>query len=164
MKGNIYTSQKYTVCQSKMIHDERRNNCFCVKCDIPASGAYYVRFGRDICKRFRNNYPAAAQFLNGLRFKTSEGTFDKRVYQKDFPLGFITQAEKWLAVKETEIKPKSYNNLRNYMTKAMSVWGHTNVKQIKFAQIEDFLFNPAVVKNDKTRSNIKSCLHSFLSG
>ncbi len=45
----------------------------------------------------------------------------------------------------------------------MNAWDNTNVKQIKFAQIEDFLFDPAVVKNDKTRANMKSCLHDFFN-
>ena len=163
MKGNIYTAQKCPSCGEKMIHEERQNNCICIKCKIPASGGYFVRFGRDICKRFRNDYLAAAQFLNGLRFKTAEGTFDQRDYQKDFPLGFIKQAEKWLNVKKASVKPSSHRNLSNYMKKAMNIWGDTNIKVINYGMIEDFLYNPTVVKNDKTRANMKSCLHDFFN-
>jgi len=168
MKGNIYTNQKCPVCGSKMIHNERRNNCFCEACDVPASGGYFVRFGRDICKRFKNNYPLAAQFLNGIRFETAKGTFDKRDYQKDFPLGFITQSEKWLAMKAEKVRTgemahKSLNNLKSYMGKAMDAWGHTNIKEIGFAYIDDFLFKAGLFKTSKTRANARSCLHDFFT-
>lgn len=161
MKGNIYTIQKCPVCGGKMIHQERQNNCLCENCGIPASGGYYVRFGRDICKRFKNDYAAAAQFLNGIRFKTAEGSFDIRDYQKGYPLGFLNQAEKWLDTKKGTVAESSYRNLKNYMFKAMDAWGNMNVKEIRFGHIEDFLFDSAVVQNDKTRANMKSCLHSF---
>lgn len=163
MKGDIYTSQKCPVCGAKMTHDQKRNNCFCVKCGTPASKGYFVRFGRDICKRFSNNYQAAAQFLNGLRFKTFEETFDPRDYKKDLPLGFANQAEKWLVVKKAQVKPKSFNNLKNYMGKAAKAWKNRNVKTIGFAEIEDFLFDPATAKSDKTRANIRSCLNDFFT-
>ncbi len=160
MKGDIYTNQKCPACGSKMTHNEKRNNCFCVKCSMPASKGYFIRF-ENICKRFSSSYPAAAQFLNGLRFKSTEGTYDRRDYQKEQPLGFENQAEAWLAVKKTRIKKESFKNLRNYINKAVAVWGNRNIKTIGFAAIEDFLFNPNTTGNDKTRSNIKSCLHDF---
>jgi len=142
-----------------MVHDERRNNCFCITCDIPASKGYYVRFGREICKRFSNSYPAAAQFLNGLRFKTFEGTYDRRDYRKDYPLGFITQAEKYLKLKRQDVKRGTYRNIRNFIHKAAAAWGTTNVKSIGYGQIEDYLFDLNV--SDKTRSNARSVLSGF---
>lgn len=45
------------------------------------------------------------------------------------------------------------------MTRAINSWGFTNVKNVGYAEIEDFLFNQDV--SDKTRANIKSCLHDF---
>jgi hypothetical protein len=68
-------------------------------------------------------------------------------------------ALKWLEVKKKEVKPKSYNNLRNYMIKAIAAWGQMNVKSIGYGEIEDFLHSQAV--SDKTKSNMKSGLHSF---
>ncbi|WP_176761215.1 tyrosine-type recombinase/integrase [Desulforhopalus singaporensis] len=62
-------------------------------------------------------------------------------------------------IKEQEVKPRSFTNLNRYMKAAMSSWGDTNIKQIGYAEIEDFLFSQKV--SDKTRSNIKSCLHTF---
>jgi len=124
----------------------------------PTPHGYQVRFGRKLTKRFKD-LGLAEQFLNGLRFKTYEGTFDIRDYQKDHPLGFATQAHKWLKMKTKQVKPKSYNNLNNYMTRAVKAWGQTNIKIIGFGHIEDFLYGQDV--SDKTRSNMKSCLHSF---
>jgi len=47
------------------------------------------------------------------------------------------------------------------MGKASKVWKNRNVKTINFADIQDFLFSSKTTKNDKTRANIKSCLHDF---
>lgn len=66
---------------------------------------------------------------------------------------------KWLEIKKIEVKRKSYNNLRNYMDKAIADWGQRNVKSIGFGEIEDFLHSQDV--SDKTKSNMKSGLHSF---
>lgn len=145
-----------------MVHVEQKRNCFCLKCNIPASGKYIVRFGKDIFKRF-SNYHDAFIFLFGLRFKTVEKTFDKRDYKKEQPLGFETQARKWLEVKQEQVKPSSWRNLRSYMNKAIDTWGQTNVKQISYGHIEDFLFSKKNFQNDKTRSNARSCLHDFFS-
>jgi hypothetical protein len=88
-----------------------------------------------------------------------QGTYDPRDYRINHPLGFETQARKWLEVKKKEVKPKSYANLRNYMEKAIEAWGQMNVKAIGFGEIEDFLHSQKV--SDKTKSNMKSGLHSF---
>jgi integrase len=45
------------------------------------------------------------------------------------------------------------------MNKAISSWGQMNVKSISFGEIEDFLHSQKV--SDKTKSNMKSCLHTF---
>lgn len=47
------------------------------------------------------------------------------------------------------------------MARAVGAWGHTNIKTIGYADIEDFLYSQKV--SDKTRANIKSCLHDFFS-
>jgi len=161
MKGNIYTSQKCPVCNGVMIHDERRNNCICPKCGIPASKGYLVRFGREICKRFPS-YQQAAQFLNGIRFKSAEGSYDRRDYAKDFPLGLHQQADAWLEKKKLEVKPRSWNNLNNYIQKAKVSIGNVNVKNIGYKELEDFLFGPSF-KSEKTRSNACSCLRDFFT-
>lgn len=89
-----------------------------------------------------------------------QGIYDPRDYRINFSLGFETQARKWLAVKEKEVISKSYANLRNYMNKAIAEWGQMNIKAIGYGEVEDFLHEQNV--SDKTKSNMKSGLHSFL--
>jgi integrase len=45
------------------------------------------------------------------------------------------------------------------MNKAIDAWGLMNIKAIGYGEIEDFLH--AQIVSDKTKSNMKSCLHSF---
>lgn len=160
MKGNIYTSQRCPSCGGKMLHDERKHNCVCSKCNIGASGGYRVKFGRDISKRF-NNYPEAAQFLSGLRFKTVEGSLDKRDYQKENPLGFTTQALKWLSIKEKQVCKSTYKNLYRYVQKAAEVFAQTNIKQISNGDVEDFIYADKTAKSEKTRHDLANVLRQF---
>lgn len=84
MKGAIYTDEKCPVCGGKLRHDENKDGFFCEKHPekriIPDRMRVY--FGRDLRRKFsKGNYQAARQFLEGLRWKTVEGTFDHRDYQ-----------------------------------------------------------------------------------
>jgi integrase len=159
MRGRIYSDQKCPICGGRLIHDDRRRGLFCEKHPAQqANGRFRVQFGRNTRRRF-NNYLEAERFLDGLRWEVDQGTYDPRDYRVNNPLGFETLALKWLEVKKKEVKPKSYNNLRNYMTKAIGTWGQMNVKSIGYGEIEDFLHSQEV--SDKTKSNMKSGLHSF---
>ena len=120
---------------------------------------WQVRFGRKITKHFTEK-GSAERFLTGLRFETDKGSFDIRDYRSDHPLGFTNLAEQWLDQKKKEIKHRSWQPLNNYMMQAIDEWGNTNVKQIRFRQIQKFLFQRTDI-SDKTRSNMKSCLHQF---
>lgn len=101
----------------------------------------------------------AERILDGLRWEVDKGSFDVRDYKKDNPLGFENLARKWLETKKQEVKPGSYKNLRNYMEQAISEWSQQNIKSLGYAEIEDFLKTRKV--SNKTRSNIRSCLHDF---
>ena len=79
MKGYIGSREKCSVCQGRLVHDERRKGCYCIKHPNIRAQTYYVKFGRDIYRRFKE-YEPASRFLNGLRFKSDEGSFDKRDY------------------------------------------------------------------------------------
>lgn len=159
MRGRIYTDQKCPICGGIMDHDERRRGLFCKKHpDQQATSRFRVQFGRGTRKRF-SHYLEAERFLDGLRFKVDEGTYDPRDYRADYPLGFETLSKKWLEIKKKEVKRKSYNNLRNYMGKAAAAWGRRNIKSIGYGEIEDFLHSQDV--SDKTKSNMKSGLQSF---
>jgi integrase len=124
---------------------------------------YQVRFGKEITRRFpANNLIGAERYLNFLRHQADEGIFDPRDHQvKRNPLGLKQQSTKWLKLKKKTVKPRSYSNLARYMRYACNYFGpKTNVKLIGYGQIEDFLFGIPKI-SDKTRANIKSCLHDF---
>jgi len=157
MKGNIYSRQKCWVCGATLAHDERRNGCFCPEHPQVAATRFYVRFEK-VFKNFKS-YPEAAQFLSGLRFKTVEGSFDARDYQKDAPMGFETQAKEFIRSKE-QLKIKSISNIRNYMNRAMAVFGQKNVKTFNRKDIRLFLYGIQGI-SEKTRHNHRSCLHDF---
>ncbi|MFH1674288.1 MAG: hypothetical protein ABIF87_12795 [Pseudomonadota bacterium] len=159
MRGRIFSGQKCPICGGNFEHDERRRGLFCL--DHPeqrGTGRFRVQFGRKTRRRF-NNYIEAERFLDGLRWEVDQGTYDPRDYKADNPLGFSTLALNWLQIKQKDVKPKSYNNLKNYMSKAINTWGQMNVKAIGYGEIEDFLYSQPV--SDKTRANMKSCLHDF---
>jgi len=118
-----------------------------------------------VCKRFKD-YPSAQRFLTGLRYKVDEGTFDARDYRKDNPLGFENLALQWLDIKQNEVKKSSFSEIKNHMNRAIQYWGQSNIKEIGYAQIEDFLLSLKLENSNrpvsaKTRANIRSTLHSF---
>jgi hypothetical protein len=115
-------------------------------------------FGRDITRWFKSRQQAE-RFLTGLRYEKDKGTFDIRDYAKDRPLAFSNLADKYLQHKEQIVKPRSYTSLKRFMTRAKDAWQDRNIKGIGYAEIEDLLFSQDV--SDKTRSNMKSCLHDF---
>jgi len=125
---------------------------------------FQVRFGRKLTKHFKN-LTDAEEFLSYIRVQTNNGEFDLRDYQKNKPLGFENLAIKWLNLKQKQVKRKSFNNLNRYMNQAIKVWGNRNIKSISNGDIEDFLYGVSGISvkviSDKTRSNMKSCLHSF---
>jgi len=125
----------------------------------PTKYGFQVRFGRKLTRHFRTKIEAE-RFLTGIRFKSDEDTFDIRDYLQGKLLSFQVLVEKWLNLKQKQIKRKSFNNLDCYMKKAVNVWGNRNIKSISAGDIEDFLYGISNI-SDKTRANMKSCLHSF---
>lgn len=145
MRERIYSDQKCPVWDGQLIHDDRRRGLFCGNHpDQQAYGRFRVQFGRKARRRF-SNYREAERFLEGLRWQVDQGTFDARDYRINNPLGFETLATKWLKVKKKEVKPRSYNNLRNYMTKAISAWGQMNIKSIGYGEIEGYMVTPLIM-------------------
>ena len=159
MKGSIFSAQRCAICGGMLSHDENRDGLFCKKHpQISANGKFIVRFGRKITKRFRT-YDEATRFLTGLRYETDKGSFDERDYRKNYPLGFETQARKWLKIKILSVKTNTYRNIKRDIEKAIGIWGQRNIKTIKYPEIEDFLYDLNV--SDKTRANTRSVLHDF---
>ncbi len=159
MKGDIYSRQKCPICGGRLIHNEKRNGCFCL--DHPECGAtrFIVRFGRKgVFKNFQD-YRKAHQFLSGLRYKLVEGSFDLRDYQKEAPHGFKTLAKKYIKMKEQK-GLRSINNIRNYMQAAWTFWDQKNIKTFTRADIREFLYQIKGI-SEKTRFNYMSCLRDF---
>lgn len=159
MRGGIYSTQKCPDCGRTFKYLHKKGIVCCeFHADRSSEKGIYVKFGRKVRKRF-NNIDKAERFLTGLRYEVDRGTFDERDYQTGNPLGFITLSEKWLTIKEQEVKPRSFSNLERYMRNAAHEWGDRNIKEIGFSEIEDFLLSQKV--SNKTKSNIKSCFNSF---
>lgn len=161
MLGGIYTPEKCALCGLQM-RDNGRNAVACPRHPKQKATVFIVRFTRKIWRKFIT-YEEASRFLNGLRFKKDEGTFDVRDYQPGNPMGFSNLADKWLDLKRNQIKHHSWDSLNNYMRAACNLWGNRNVKEITYGDIEDFLYIELQDKSDKTKSNAKSALRSFFN-
>lgn len=157
MKGSIHSDQLCPICGSRFKSQEPKG-LFCPVHPDQAPRKYVVRYGK-ITKRF-NNYPAALQFITGLRFQEGSGQFDARDYQvKGKPLAFDKLADEWLKVKEGQVRPGSMPPLRNAIRRASAMWGESNIKSIKYAQIEDLFKN--LVLASKTKKNTMDALKQF---
>lgn len=171
MKGSINTKQKCPFCESKLVHDERKSGFFCPNHpEFQATKKFYVKFGKHINKQFKD-YKLARQFLNGIRFKFVEKSFDPNDYRSDRPNSFDVLAEKYLNRKKNR---KSFKHIENYIFAAVEYFGEMNVKDINGGDIEDFLFSikgksrggnllnrKQIEISEKTRANYKSALHDF---
>jgi len=156
MLGGIYSDQKCSECGSKYV-DDGRKGLFCPNHPGKWATRFRVKF-QGVYKRF-DSYKEAQRFLTGLRFQHDQGVFDVRDWKRDHPLGFATLVTKWLEVKKGEIKPHTWGVYTYWMGLAIAAWGQTNIKEIGYAEIEDFLLARKV--SGKTRANMRSCLHTF---
>lgn len=159
MKGAIYSTERCPECGGTFKHDENRGGLFCPNHpDRFAAKNFKVKFGRSIQKRFKT-YDKAIRFLTGLRFKEDEGTFDVRDYKPDNPLLFGKLAERYLSLRQKELKPRNFKNVERTMLRASKVWGGRSVKTIQYRDIEDWLDDMDV--GNKTKSNEVSVLSMF---
>jgi len=157
MKGSIHSDQSCPICGSRFKSQEPKG-LFCLNHPNQSPQKFVVRFGQ-ITKRF-NNYPAALQFLTGLRFQEGSGQFDARDYQiKGKPLAFDRLADEWLEMKKPNMKPGGWNSIRAIMSHSQREWGQANIKSIRYAHIEDF-FNKLDLSS-KTKHNILMTLKQF---
>ncbi len=156
MKGGIYSDDKCPVCGGMYV-DNHLTALVCSKHPKCRAASFRVKFG-DVKKRFRA-YDDASRFLNGVRFKTDELTFDPRDYKRNNPLSLLNLSTKWLEYKKSEVRPHSYRSISNHVDKAQVYFGHMNVKDIRYGNLEDFTKSLSLA--DKTRHNILSTIHSF---
>jgi integrase len=157
MRGDVYSRQKCPLCGGRLVHDEKRNGCYCIQHPQCGATKFFVRFGK-VFKNF-HNYFEAYQFLQGLRFKFVEGSFDARDYLKNAPLGFSNLAKKYINMKN-QIGLRSISNVKNYMTRASDYFGQKNIKTFTRADIREFLYSLENI-TEKTRHNYMSTIRDF---
>ncbi len=157
MLGSIYTSENCELCGQRMVDNGKDAVC-CLKHKKQKASKVFVKFP-GVFRRFKN-YDEAAYFLSGIRYETSKGTFDERDYKKANPLGFANLTEKYLEIKKETVKPGSYTHIKRDIENAAAHFGQTNVKEIGYGEIEDFLLAQKGISS-KTRYNIKTNLHTF---
>jgi integrase len=137
MKGSIHSDQSCPICGQRFKSVEPRG-LFCPEHPSQSPRRFVVRYGQ-ITKRF-DNYPAALQFLTGLRYQDGSGQFDARDYQtRGRPLAFDKLAEEWLTVKAKSVKPESLKPLRLAVGRAILAWAGANIKSIQYAHVEDLI-------------------------
>lgn len=163
MAGGIYSDERCTICGG-VFKDDGRRALTCPQHPQQRASRFKVKFG-GITRRY-TDYQTAQAFLGGLRAQKGGLTaqpFDPRDYQiKEKPLSFQVLSAKWLEVKRQTVKPKSFANLKNYLARAAAHWGDTNIKQIGYGEIEDFLLAQTDL-SPKTRHNLRSALNNFWS-
>ncbi|UQZ90870.1 hypothetical protein C4J81_17295 [Deltaproteobacteria bacterium Smac51] len=157
MKGSIHSDQTCPICGSRFKSVEPKG-LFCPDHPGQSPHKFVVRYGK-ITKRF-DNYPAALQFLTGLRFQEGSGQFDPRDYQvKAKPLSFDRLADEWLELKVIQVRSGSMPPLRNAMRRATNIWGSANIKSIKYSQVEDLM--KSLDLSAKTKKNTLDALKQF---
>lgn len=147
MKGGIYSDER-CICGKALKDNGRSLSCP----DHPQFKAtsFKVKFG-GITKRFKA-YNAADVFLNGVRHETNRRTFDERNYHKDNPLSFTNASERYKKHRQPNIKPTSYRSMCNHFDKAQAYFKDRNVRDLGFADFEDFL--ATLPQGQKTKKNV----------
>lgn len=159
MAGGIYSREKCPLC-GKNLRDTGRWMACPDHPEVRSDRGIYVKaFG--ITKRFERNYAGAQRWLNGVRFKKDEGSFDRRDYAADRPLAFDNLIDKWLEYKRDEVSAGYHQHLMEYAGKATAFFGGRNIKEISYAGLEDFSKSLSV--GNKTKHNIMRALHHFMT-
>ena len=156
MIGGIYSRQKCLLCGGS--HKDTGKRLACPKHPEQIATSFYVQFRR-VQKRF-HSYQEARNVLTGLRYKAIEGTFDERDYRKEKPLSFENLGREWLKRKQKS-GLRCMRNPRNHIARASSYFGDRNIKDIDYADLDDFLFSLPDHLSSKTKQNILTTLHSF---
>lgn len=156
MKGGIYSDERCPSCGGKFV-DNHRDGLVCCR---HRATKFSVRFGK-VHQRFKS-YEAACRFLTGIRFKTDEGSFDDKDYRKDKPLGFSNLIEKWIERKKAADRKPRYVKMLELVARVTSErWGNRNIREIGYADLEDFKFSLKCAA--KTKENYIRALRAFWS-
>lgn len=154
--GGIYSEERCFICGARL-KDNFKDACACPAHPQVKATKLRIHF-KGVKKRFKT-YADAWEFLNGLRFRDSEGDFDVRDYQRANPLGFENMALKWLEYRKVEVK--AFRGIRNHIGKAIIFFANRNIKSIQFGDLEDFLQSLPKILSSKTKKNYFTTLHAF---
>jgi integrase len=94
-----------------------------------------------------------------VRFKTDEKTFDDRDYRRDNPLSFANASERYKEHRKPDIKRSSYRSMSNHFDKAQAYFKDRNVKDLDYADFEDFLKTLEV--GGKTKKNVLTTIEAM---
>jgi len=171
-RGSIHSDQVCPICGSRFKNSNSKGlppipkglaypkGLFCPNHMQVIPTKFVVRF-ENITKRF-TSLEAAEDFLTGLNFERRTGQYDPRDYQtRAMPLAFDKLADEWLTLKAGQVRPGALRPLKNAMARATKAWGGKNIKQIKYAQVEDML--TALPLSAKTKKNTLDALKQFWS-
>ena len=125
--------------------------------DKKRPGSWIVRFP-GVSKRVRDHVEAE-RFLNMLRYKYDQGEFDEREFKTGKPLGFRSLSDKWLSIRENEVRCK--RNLVGHIRRAQDFFDHRFVRDIKYGDIEDYIQSFLETLSRKTVKNYITTLHAF---
>lgn len=158
MKGSIISRQRCYICKGPLVHDEKRNGCFCKEHPQVAATQFVVRFPRGIYQNHQS-YASATQNLNYLRHEkgTRGYKFNPEDYRSAKPNSFASLAPKYLERKKSLV---SFRKIKPIIEKAADHFGFTNLREINGGDIDDYLFGIPGIK-EKTRANHCSQLHDF---
>jgi len=155
MKGGIYTDQRCIVC-SAILRDTGRDVSCSLHPQVKAS-RFKVKFG-EITKRF-SDYGSAYRFLTGVRYETDRKVFDARDYRRDNPLAFGIASGRYLEHRKTDVNKTSYSSMSNHFSKAKIYFKDRSVKDLKYADFEDFL--KTLPQSGKTKKNIMTSIRAM---
>ena len=159
MRGRIYTDERCPVCGSTLKSEEP------IGLHCQADKTHYFYTGRcrvvfDNNSAWFDSYSRAYKRLIKLRSSVEDGSYDARDYcSRRKPLSFSNLAKEWLEVKRKTMRPKGHQPIRNALEKAMAAWGDANIKDIHYAEIEDFLATLQLAQ--KTKKNTLDALKQF---
>lgn len=161
MRGRIYADERCPMCGSTLKSKEPIG----LYCQADESHFFYTgrcRVVFDNNSAWFDSYFGAYKRLIKLRGDVEDGTYDARDYcSRRKPLSFINLAQEWLEVKRKTLRPKAHQPIRNALEKAIKEWGDINIKNIHYAEVEDFL--GALQLAQKTKKNTLDALKQFWS-
>lgn len=157
MLGSIRSRQKCCKCGGPLIHDERRNGCFCKDHPEVAATSFVVWFPGDVYRRYKS-YESACQALNFLRHERgTKKNFNAEDYKSTKPHAFINLVPKYL---EEKSSMKSFKQIERHMNQAAEHFGDEILRDIKWPHIKEYVTSIPDI-GLKTKANILSRLHDF---